>query len=108
MLPTTNGCCGSATGPACCTAWPVDLILDACGRQSARAQAIGLWGGVVGISFALGPVVGGALVDSVGWRAIFLVNVPIGLVGTESAAPPEAGAPVASLPAAARAARFPE
>ena len=44
-----------------------------------RAQAIGLWGGVVGISFALGPVVGGALVDSVGWRAIFLVNVPVGL-----------------------------
>jgi len=44
-----------------------------------RAQAIGLWGGVVGISFALGPVVGGALVDSVGWRAIFLVNLPIGL-----------------------------
>jgi EmrB/QacA subfamily drug resistance transporter len=45
-----------------------------------RAQAIGLWGGVVGISFALGPVVGGALVDSVGWRAIFLVNVPVGLL----------------------------
>jgi EmrB/QacA subfamily drug resistance transporter len=44
-----------------------------------RAQAIGLWGGVVGVSFALGPVVGGALVDSVGWRAIFLVNVPVGL-----------------------------
>ncbi|HWF25880.1 MAG TPA: MFS transporter [Solirubrobacteraceae bacterium] len=44
-----------------------------------RAQAIGLWGGVIGISFALGPVVGGALVDSVGWRAIFLVNVPVGL-----------------------------
>jgi EmrB/QacA subfamily drug resistance transporter len=44
-----------------------------------RAQAIGMWGGVVGISFALGPVVGGALVDSVGWRAIFLVNVPVGL-----------------------------
>ncbi len=45
-----------------------------------RAQAIGLWGGVIGISFALGPLLGGALVDSVGWRAIFLVNVPVGLL----------------------------
>jgi MFS family permease len=33
-----------------------------------RAQAIGVWGGMVGFSIALGPVLGGALVDSVGWR----------------------------------------
>ncbi|MEA2160117.1 MAG: hypothetical protein QOD66_2497 [Solirubrobacteraceae bacterium] len=45
-----------------------------------RAQAIGVWGGVVGISMALGPVVGGALVDSVGWRSVFLVNLPVGIV----------------------------
>ena len=44
-----------------------------------RAQAIGVWGGVVGISMALGPVVGGALVDSIGWRSVFIVNIPIGL-----------------------------
>jgi EmrB/QacA subfamily drug resistance transporter len=43
-----------------------------------RAQAIGVWGGVVGISLALGPVVGGALVG-LSWRAIFLVNIPVGL-----------------------------
>jgi EmrB/QacA subfamily drug resistance transporter len=44
-----------------------------------RAQAVGVWGAVFGISMALGPIVGGTLVSSVGWRSIFLVNVPIGL-----------------------------
>ena len=44
-----------------------------------RARAIGVWGGVVGISMALGPVLGGALVDSAGWRSVFLVNIPVGV-----------------------------
>ncbi|WP_405017137.1 MFS transporter [Kitasatospora sp. NBC_00070] len=44
-----------------------------------RARAIGVWGGVVGISMALGPLIGGFLVDSAGWPSIFLINVPIGL-----------------------------
>jgi EmrB/QacA subfamily drug resistance transporter len=44
-----------------------------------RARAIGMWGSVFGLSIALGPVVGGALVDSVGWRGVFWMNIPVGV-----------------------------
>ncbi|MFE6891779.1 MFS transporter [Streptomyces sp. NPDC057694] len=44
-----------------------------------RARAIGVWGGVVGISMAAGPIMGGLLVDSVGWRSIFWINLPVGV-----------------------------
>lgn len=44
-----------------------------------RARAVGVWGAVVGVSMGVGPLVGGALTDTVGWRAIFLINVPIGI-----------------------------
>jgi EmrB/QacA subfamily drug resistance transporter len=44
-----------------------------------RARVIGLWGGVFGLSIALGPVVGGALVGSAGWRGVFWINIPVGI-----------------------------
>src|SRR3954452_7518905 len=44
-----------------------------------RAQAVGTWGAVFGISLALGPIVGGAVVSAVGWRPIFWINLPVGL-----------------------------
>ncbi len=45
-----------------------------------RAQAIGMWGATIGISLAAGPVLGGALVQAIDWRAIFWINIPVGLL----------------------------
>jgi MFS transporter, DHA2 family, methylenomycin A resistance protein len=45
-----------------------------------RAHAFGLWGGVAGVAAASGPIVGGLLIAGFGWRSVFLVNVPIGLL----------------------------
>jgi EmrB/QacA subfamily drug resistance transporter len=57
----------------------MSIITNTFTKPAERARAIGVWGGVVGISIALGPLVGGALVETVGWRGIFWVNIPVGL-----------------------------
>ena len=44
-----------------------------------RGTAFGVWGATTGIAVAVGPLVGGALTDTLGWESIFLVNVPIGI-----------------------------
>ncbi|MGB6453048.1 MAG: MFS transporter [Streptosporangiaceae bacterium] len=65
-----------------------------------RARAIGVWGGVFGLSMALGPIVGGLLVQGVGWRGIFWVNVPVGIAAIVLTAMyvPESRAPRARRP----------
>jgi EmrB/QacA subfamily drug resistance transporter len=45
-----------------------------------RSRAIGTFGAVLGLSLGIGPIVGGALTDSIGWQSIFWINAPIGLV----------------------------
>lgn len=53
------------------------LLAAAYPGSAARAKAIGIWGGVGGIAAAVGPVLGGALIAGLGWRAVFWVNVPV-------------------------------
>jgi EmrB/QacA subfamily drug resistance transporter len=55
-------------------------ILSAAVPRNRRGLALGIWGGVGGLAIAIGPLVGGAIVDGISWHWIFWVNVPIGLV----------------------------
>lgn len=55
----------------------MSIITQVFTGRAERARAIGAWGAVVGISMSLGPIVGGALIEYVGWRAVFWINLPI-------------------------------
>ena len=54
------------------------LISQVTPDREDRVKALAAYGAAIGASFALGPFIGGALTELFGWRAIFLVNVPIG------------------------------
>ncbi|HEY2512630.1 MAG TPA: MFS transporter [Polyangiaceae bacterium] len=56
----------------------MSIITNTFLEPRARARAIGTWGAVVGVSMALGPIVGGGLTQTLGWRSIFWINLPIG------------------------------
>jgi EmrB/QacA subfamily drug resistance transporter len=56
----------------------MSIITNTFTEPRERARAIGVWGGVVGISMAAGPIIGGALVEYANWRAVFWINVPVG------------------------------
>ena len=46
-----------------------------------RGSAMALWGAIAGIATLVGPILGGVLVDTLGWEWIFFINVPVGIVG---------------------------
>jgi EmrB/QacA subfamily drug resistance transporter len=54
-------------------------ILEASFRPADRARAIGAWSGLGGVATAFGPLLGGWLIAAISWRAIFLINLPIGV-----------------------------
>ncbi len=54
-------------------------IIESTFATGERARAIGAWSGLGGVATAIGPLLGGWLVEAVSWRLIFLINVPIGL-----------------------------
>src|SRR5919204_5891398 len=94
VFSTGSLCCSLAWGPGALIAFrmlqalggsmlnPVamSIIRNTFNDPRERAQAVGIWGAVVGLSMALGPLVGGTLVDATSWRSIFWINVPVGLL----------------------------
>ncbi|WP_410667933.1 MFS transporter [Amycolatopsis sp. cmx-4-68] len=58
----------------------MSIIVGVFTDRRERARAIGVWGSAIGTTLAAGPVLGGLLVGGIGWRSVFWVNVPIGIV----------------------------
>ena len=71
---TLQGIGGSAVMPLSLA------LLSTSVPERLRATAIGIWGGVAGLGVALGPLIGGAVVEGMNWHAIFWINVPFGLL----------------------------
>ncbi|MEU9343423.1 MFS transporter [Streptomyces sp. NPDC048278] len=55
------------------------LLQQAYPATAARSRAFGLWGSMAGIAAAAGPLLGGLLVSTLGWRWVFLINLPVGV-----------------------------
>jgi EmrB/QacA subfamily drug resistance transporter len=50
-------------------------------ERKERAQALGIWSASFGVAAVFGPLIGGPLIDNFGWRSVFLVNLPVGIIG---------------------------
>lgn len=66
-------------GAAMMFASSLAVLADAFPGAAERAKAFAVYGATIGASFAIGPLVGGALTSGVSWRAVFYVNIPLGI-----------------------------
>jgi EmrB/QacA subfamily drug resistance transporter len=82
LAPTTAALIAAralqGVGAAIVTPLTLTLLADVFPAEK-RGLAIGAWSGVSGLGIALGPLVGGAVVDGISWHWIFWINVPVGL-----------------------------
>jgi len=67
---------GSADYP---TAMAILAVTFPSGRE--RAQALGIWSSSFAAAVVFGPLIGGPLIDNFGWRSVFLINLPVGIIG---------------------------
>jgi EmrB/QacA subfamily drug resistance transporter len=80
LLPLLAARAMQGLGAAMVAPAALSILTGTFAEGSARNRALGIFGGVAGAGACLGSVVGGILVDGPGWRWIFLINVPIGIV----------------------------
>ncbi|MFN8111771.1 MAG: MFS transporter [Solirubrobacterales bacterium] len=84
LAPDVNTLIGArvlqAVGASMMNPVAMSIITNTFTEPRERAQAVGVWGAVFGLSMALGPIIGGAVLAFADWRAIFLINLPMGLI----------------------------
>src|SRR3954470_1738044 len=83
LAPTTSTLIAARAvqGAAAASVLPLTLtLLSEAFPAGRRGLVLGLWSGISGLAVAIGPLVGGAVVDGISWHWIFWINVPIGIV----------------------------
>ena len=89
-------------GAAAVAPGALSLLVQGFPERRQQARMIGLWGACVALAVVVGPLVGGVLTDVFGWPAIFLINLPLGVIALVAGGAGSSRAPTPSTPAPTR------